>query len=98
MQHPIWLRGIITGIVFKLNMQFGVYFAILTERNACFCSGEITHLNKLGLHLFDHDVRASPEDDRLRALLVGNQETCCRMEDTKSTHGNNLDPERGKRS
>ena len=35
-------------------------------------SGDIAHLNQLGLYLFGYVARASPEDDRLRALLAGN--------------------------
>ena len=37
-----------------------------------FFSGDIAHLNRLGLHLFSHVAKASPEDNRLRALLAGN--------------------------
>ena len=47
---------------------------------ASFFSGDLTHLNQL--YLFGHDVtlpELPPEDDRLRALLAGNEVTCGQM-------------------
>ena len=32
MQHAMWLRGIIPGIVFKLDMQFGAYSVLLQKQ------------------------------------------------------------------
>ena len=31
MQHPVWLRGIIPEIIFKLDMQYGAYPVLVAE-------------------------------------------------------------------
>ena len=36
-------------------------------------SGDINHLNQLGVHLLGHVARAFPEDDRLRACCQANR-------------------------
>ena len=44
MQHPMKLRGIIKGIVFELDMQFGAYSAILAETTIPFAYGKVTFI------------------------------------------------------
>ena len=41
MQHPMWLRGIITGIVFKLDMQFGAQSSPFGRTSVFFANDKV---------------------------------------------------------
>ena len=69
-----------------LNLKSDCSFHQQRRFQASFLSGDITRLNQLGQYIFGHVARASPEDDRLKALLAGNEVTCGRMEISKRTH------------